>query len=342
LLDVKNKKKLVIISNERTFVKDNEFYCDNVDIKSIPEGLKESFDVLLLARASTIKRSYKINLENLSLSNNIFGYLNNIFKTFNHKDSNYLLISITPYTFLAFILLSFFKKKKYFYLRSSGHEEYKAILGFLGPIIFNIMYFFINYKSNIITCQDRLTTKEEYDLVSPSELDESWLNNRKNANLTKPKLLYSGRIRVEKGIYSLFKIFDQLKKDIQLSVVGNTENSKVKKDKVNFLGFKNNTNELIDIYDDHNITVLPSYTEAHPKVIDESLARLRPVIIFEEIVHVIQSRRGVFVAKRNAKSLMEIIKFIMNNYQNIQNEMKKNNLPTKKEFISEMTKILNK
>jgi hypothetical protein len=59
-------------------------------------------------------------------------------------------------------------------------------------------------------------------------------------------------------------------------------------------------------------------------------------------VHVIQSRRGVFVAKRNAKSLMEIIKFIMNNYQNIQNEMKKNNLPTKKEFISKMTKILNK
>jgi len=121
LLDVKNKKKLVIISNERTFVKDNEFYCDNVDIKSIPEGLKESFDVLLLARASTIKRSYKINLENLSLSNNIFGYLNNIFKTFNHKDSNYLLISITPYTFLAFILLSFFKKKKYFYLKINCH-----------------------------------------------------------------------------------------------------------------------------------------------------------------------------------------------------------------------------
>ena len=45
--------------------------------------------------------------------------------------------------------------------------------------------------------------------------------------LTKPKLLYSGRIRVEKGIYSLFKIFDQLKKDIQLSVVGNTDDSKV-------------------------------------------------------------------------------------------------------------------
>jgi glycosyltransferase involved in cell wall biosynthesis len=339
---MKNKKKLAIISNERTFVKDNEFYCDNVDIKSIPEGLKKIFDVLLLARLSKTRRSYKINLENFSLSNNIFGYLYNIFKTFKYKDTNYLLISITPYTFLTFIILLFFKKKIYIYLRSSGHEEYKAILGFLGPLIFNIMYSFVNYKSHIISCQERLTTKEKYDLVSPSELDDSWFNNRKKANLFKPKLLYSGRIRIEKGIYSLFKIFDQLKNDIQLSIVGNTDDSKVENNKVNFLGFKNNANELINIYDDHNITVLPSYTEAHPKVVDESLARLRPVIIFEEIAHVIQSRRGVFVAKRNAKSLMEIIKFIMNNYQNIQNEMKKNNLPTKKEFISKMIKILNK
>ena len=235
-----------------------------------------------------------------------------------------------------------FKKKRYVYLRSSGHEEYKAILGFLGPSIFNIMYFFINYKSNIISCQERLTAKKKYDLVFPSELDSIWLNNRKNANLAKPKLLYSGRIKVEKGIYSLLQIFNQLKNEVELSIVGNTNDSKIENNKINFLGFKNNANDLINVYDDHNIIILPSYTEAHPKVVDESLARLRPVIIFEEIIHIIQSRRGVFVAKRNDKSLMETIKFIMNNYQDIQNEMKKNNLPTKKEFIYKMTEILNK
>ena len=49
---------------------------------------------------------------------------------------------------------------------------------------------------------------------------------------------------------------------------------------------------LIKIYDNHNIFILPSFTEAHPKVIDESLARLRPVIIFEEIKHIIQNRKG--------------------------------------------------
>ena len=339
---MKNKKKLAIISNEKISADDNKFCCDNVDIKSIPEGLDNSLDVLLLARSSKIKRSFEINLKKIFLSNNVFSYLNNIFKTLKYKDINYLLISVTPYTFLAFIILFMFKKKRYVYLRSSGHEEYKAILGFLGPSIFNIMYFFINYKSNIISCQERLTAKKKYDLVFPSELDSIWLNNRKNANLAKPKLLYSGRIKVEKGIYSLLQIFNQLKNEVELSIVGNTNDSKIENNKINFLGFKNNANDLINVYDDHNIIILPSYTEAHPKVVDESLARLRPVIIFEEIIHIIQSRRGVFVAKRNDKSLMETIKFIMNNYQDIQNEMKKNNLPTKKEFIYKMTEILNK
>jgi len=339
---MKNKKKLAIISNEKISADDNKFCCDNVDIKSIPEGLDNSLDVLLLARSSKIKRSFEINLKKTFLSNNVFSYLNNIFKTLKYKDINYLLISVTPYTFLAFIILFIFKKKRYVYLRSSGHEEYKAILGFLGPSIFNIMYFFINYKSNIISCQERLTAKKKYDLVFPSELDSIWLNNRKNANLAKPKLLYSGRIKVEKGIYSLLQIFNQLKNEVELSIVGNTNDSKIENNKINFLGFKNNANDLINVYDDHNIIILPSYTEAHPKVVDESLARLRPVIIFEEIIHIIQSRRGVFVAKRNDKSLMETIKFIMNNYQDIQNEMKKNNLPTKKEFIYKMTEILNK
>ena len=58
----------------------------------------------------------------------------------------------------------------------------------------------------------------------------------------------------------------------------------------NFSQFINETNALINCYDNHNIFILPSFTEAHPKVIDESLARSRPVIIFEEIKHIIQNK----------------------------------------------------
>ena len=88
------------------------------------------------------------------------------------------------------------------------------------------------------------------------------------------------------------------------------------------------------------LTILPSFTEAHPKILDESLARFRPVIIFKEIDHVIQNRNGIFVAERNEKSLSQVIEFVMKNYHNIQEDIKKNKLPTKDQFISEIGRIL--
>ena len=90
----------------------------------------------------------------------------------------------------------------------------------------------------------------------------------------------------------------------------------------------------------HNILILPSFTEAHPKVVDESLARMRPVIIFEELNQKIQDRYGVFVSKRNANSLNQTIEFVMKNYKTIQQSIKKNKLPSKKDFILSMSKIL--
>jgi len=210
----------------------------------------------------------------------------------------------------------------------------------MGPVIYYIMYTLVTFKSNIVTCQKRLVKNKNYNLVFPSELDINWLKNTTKSLLDKPRLLYVGRIKVEKGVFSLFKIFNEMTTDVELSIVGNTKDLKTNNKKINFFGFENDVSELIKIYDNHNITILPSFTEAHPKVVDESLARLRPVIVFEEINHIIQDRQGLFVSKRNAAALSETIKFIMNNYSNIQENMKKNKLPTKQEFISQFTQIL--
>ena len=75
-------KKLVIISKEKIFKKNNNLYCDNVDIKSIPEGLSRSFEVSIIAAKSNIFRFYKINLEKIEIASNIFTFLFSIFKTF--------------------------------------------------------------------------------------------------------------------------------------------------------------------------------------------------------------------------------------------------------------------
>ena len=335
--------RLVIISNESIFKDNGTFYCDNIDFKSIPEGLEKNLKVSLIARKSNIKRSLQIKLEKIKISSSLLTFLSNIFKTFNEKGSNYLLVSITPYTFFAYLLLFIFRKRIFVYLRSDGYEEYKAIFGFIGPLVYHVMYIVVTFRSHIITCQKRLVRnkKKDYDLVFPSELDINWLKNNTEAPLDKPRLLYAGRIKVEKGVFSLLKIFDELNTDAELSIVGKTQKLKTNNKKINFFSFEHNVSALIKIYDNHNITILPSFTEAHPKVLDESLARARPTIIFEEISHIIQNRYGVFVSKRNAKSLSNTIKFIMNNYSHIQKNIKKNQLPIKEKFIAKMTELLN-
>ena len=334
-------KDLVIINNEKISSEKSSFYCDNIDIKSIPENLNKKFNVTLIARNSNIKRSHQINLEKIITSSNIFTYLFSILKVLKKDRVTYLIVSITPYTFFSYLILFFFKKKIFIYLRSNGYEEYKAILVFIGPIIYHIMFRIITFRSTIISCQERLFTKRKSHIVFPSELNSLWLQNIKNPLLDKPRLLYVGRLKVEKGIFSLLKIFDKINIDINLSVVGKTEEGHLNSKKVDYIGYGYDAPALIKIYDNHNISILPSYTEAHPKVIDESLARIRPVIVFEEIKHIIQDRKGIFVAKRNIKSLLETIDFIMKNYLNIQQSMAKNKLPTKSEFILKMSNILN-
>ena len=333
-------KDLVIINNEKISNGNNSFYCDNVDIKTIPENLNKNFDVILIARNSSTKRTRQINLERVKLSSNIFTFLFSILKTFKKKDAIHLIISITPYTFFSYILLFFSRKKIFIYLRSNGYEEYKAILGFFGPAIYHVMFKIMTFRSNIIICQKRLIKNKKSHIVFPSEIDSEWLENIQISVLDKARLLYVGRFKVEKGIFSLLKMFDEIVVDIHLSIVGNAEGKNLNNKKISYIGHGYDSKELIKIYDRHNIFVLPSFTEAHPKVIDESLSRGRPVIIFEEIEHIIQDRKGIFVSKRNAKSFLETIDFIMKNYTQIQESMKKNKLPTKKDFILQMSNIL--
>ena len=117
-------KKLVIVSNEKTSVSSDGIYCDNIDLKSIPEGLNENFKVLSISRKSNLDRSCKINITNFKLAGNIFTFLKNILDTFkDKKETIYLLISITPYTFFAYCLLFIFRKKIFVYLRSNGYED---------------------------------------------------------------------------------------------------------------------------------------------------------------------------------------------------------------------------
>ncbi len=335
------KKKLFILSNESIFVEDNKFYCDNLDLKSTPEGLNKKFEVNLLGRKSIKKRSHEIKLKRIKVFSNIFSYLSEVKSASKNLDSKFLIISISPYTFLISLLLKILGQKPIVYLRSDGYGEYKAIFGRIGSLIYHLMFSITGAISNLISCRDYILHGKKGKLINPSQLDSVWLRQPKNIEIRNFKLLYVGRIRVEKGIFALSELIRN-KRDIFLTIVGAEKGSsnKINQSNIKILPTQSNKTKLIKHYDDHNIFVLPSFTEGHPMVLLEALARRRPVVIFDEIKHIIGDKKGVFVTKRNFLSFLGTLNNIKKNYKKIQKDMKKNKLPTNKEFIEKFIKLI--
>lgn len=334
-------KKLFIISNESIFESENKYFCDNLDMKSTPEGLESNFEVNIIARKSKKPRSHEINIKNVNSITSLFSFLKEVINISKIKDSKYLIISISPYTFLACIFLKLFKRKPIVYLRSDGYGEYKAIFGFIGSIIYHLMFTVTSMISHLISCRKYILRGKKGEIVSPSQLNEKWFEDFKQITFDKIKLLYVGRLRVEKGIYSLLEIIKD-SEEIMLSIVGAEKvvNHKINQRNVNVYEIENNLDKLIKYYDDHNIFVLPSFTEGHSMVLLEALARLRPVIIFEDIQHVIGKKKGIFVSKRDSKKFLETINHIKKNYPKIQDLMKQNRLPTNDQFLEKFKNLI--
>ena len=334
------EKKLYIITNESFYHQDNNYYCDNIDLKSIPEGLSKYSETYIIGRKSNVFRSKKVEIQKIRILSNIFSYLFSLMKSFRDKKSYYLIISISPYTFFASLFLKIFFKKHFIYLRSDGYEEYKAILGFIGPFIYHLMFSIAAVNSNLISCRKHILKNKKGEIVHPSQLNKKWLVASQDLDFKKIKLLYVGRIRVEKGIYSLLKIIKN--SELELTVVTPEKDIRVKSTpkNVTIVNCENYNDSIIEFYDKNCIFILPSFTEGHPQVLDEALARNRPVIIFKEISHVLRDRKGIFISNRDTDSLMKTIRHIEINYEKIKEEMKKNKLPMKENFIIELKNII--
>ena len=336
------KKKLFIFSNESINSLDGKFYCDNIDLKTTPEGLNKKFDVNLFGRKSNINRSHEIKIKKIKNFNNIFSYISSVIATIKEEDAKYLIISISPYTFIISVFLRFFGKKPIVYLRSDGFGEYKAIFGKVGPLIYYFMFSITCSISNLISCREYILKGKKGKIINPSQLDSIWLKQPKSIEVKNFKLLYVGRLKIEKGIFSLFNLIKN-KKDISLTVVGSEKkevSNYINQSNIKILQTQTSKLKLIKHYDDHNIFVLPSYTEGHPMVVLEALARRRPVIVFEDIQHIIGNKKGIFVSKRNFINFFGTLNSIKKNYKKIQKDMKKNKLPTNKEFIDKFVKYI--
>ena len=172
-------KKLFIISNESISLQGGKFYCDNIDLKSTPEGLNKKFEVNLLARKSKKKRTHEIKIKKIKIFNNIFSYISSMLSALKDEEAKYLIISISPYTFIMSLLIRLLGRKPIVYLRSDGYSEYKAIVGKIGPIIYHFMFSITATISNLISCRNYILRGKKGKIISPSQLDSIWLRKSK-------------------------------------------------------------------------------------------------------------------------------------------------------------------
>ena len=331
-------KKIQVITNDKIFIKKKLFSTKYNDMVNIFEALQQKFRIQLISRISKSKENFSLKLKkSISIIN-----LRSIIFSKKSNFENIFIISITPRNFFYFLMINKIKKniKGFVFLRSNGHKEYQAKFGFTGYYFYDLMQTIIQKKLKVISVSKNITSSRINFFITPSEIDKKWSIKLVKPDLRSPKILYFGRFKKEKGFFSLLRIFKKINPGYKLTLAGDTYSLK-HNNNINIIGELNKPEEIINLYDNHNIFILPSFTEGSPKVILESLSRQRPVIIFKEISHVKKNYEGIFICDRNYYSLKKKIDFIIKNYIKIQNKMKKNKLETKRLFQSQLIKILN-
>ena len=331
-------KNYLVFSNDKIFLKNQKVSSNSNDTVNILESIGKKFNIFLLSRRSKKEFSFSKITKNKIFKLNY----KKIFNLKNEKNLRIFMVSITPRNFINFVIVKFLigEIPGYLYLRSEGHKEYQKKIGLIGNLFYDLLLRYLKKHLRIISVSKKIYYSNKKLIISPSELDSIWFHKRRKMKDVKfPKLLFLGRIKVEKGIFSLIKLLKKINLNYKLSVVGGDKNF-IKNSNTIFYKQVSEKKQIIKFYDDHNIFILPSFTEGAPKVILESLARLRPIIIFDEIKHVKSNLEGIFICKRKSSSLEKKIKDILKDYSKIQKKMKKNVLPTKKSFQMNLINIL--
>ncbi len=227
-------------------------------------------------------------------------------------------------------------------MRSDGFKEYRIKYKLLGYFFYGLMFAFFKKFTKIISCSKNLSHVKKFTYVDPSKIDKNWLVKRVKPKLNKIKLLYVGRIKKEKGIFSLINLLDNLPIKYQLTILGSKYNNIIKKNG-NLIFYKKEIydhKKIKKYYDNCNLFFLPSYTEGNPQVIKESFARQRPVIVFEDLKFLSKQYNGIIVSKRNSKNLHLCIKNIFQNYNYFYNLTKRNRIILKESFQKNINNII--
>ena len=128
--------------------------------------------------------------------------------------------------------------------------------------VYRFMLFLMCKRSTIFCVNNKIIAGRNYKLVLPSQLDNNWFENIQDSNLKEIKLLYVGRIKIEKGIFSLLNLLEKINLNLphSLTLVGHGKKISNLPNNVNLLSPVSKSSDLIKMYDNHNIVILPSFT----------------------------------------------------------------------------------
>lgn len=173
--------------------------------------------------------------------------------------------------------------------------------------------------------------------ILPNGIDDFWINNKylKNKDIDKTlNIIYAGRIDKNKNIFSTQKALNILREEgfnIKYTIVGKIVDkriyNKVIKDKNTKYVQSMPKEELINLYRDNDIFVMPSFTETFGMVYIEAMSQGLPVIYtkgqgfdgqFDD------GEVGYSVNEKSPEDISNKILKIIANYENISINCEKN------------------
>jgi len=284
------------------------------------------------------------------------------------KDADILFLNIPTPLFLPFSR-TFNKKKVYMLLGDltesslnySGSKIKKLII--LVHSLFTELTQIIFTSRSLVFCNGGKLFKR-YSRFN-KQCYNFFLTNLKNSKIKlinhrinkRARILYSGRISSEKGLDILIQAIEIISNDndVELNIVGNYNKNnwfykkliknleKLKcKNKIHFLGHQS-SDKLKLFYKESDILVIPSRTEAFPRVISEAMDSGLPIIASNVggIPYYIKNERnGMLFKSKDSKDLSQKIEKLINNkkiYAKIRNlafkSIKGNTIKNQTKFI---------
>lgn len=337
------KKKLLYIVNIDTF-----FLSHRIDIA---KKAKKNFTVHIATKFTKYKNYFDkqgMFTHHLLLDRSSFGLISNLI-SFIHifllilkiRPNLIHFVSIKP-VLLGGIVSRFYPNiSKIFSISGLGYvfiqrDYFSKIRRFFFIFMFKIAFNHKKYKiifqnlDDIKILKKSISEKKNVELIPGSGVSLSKYKP-KNINWLNPTIMFASRMLIHKGIYEFIEAVKILKRDgcnAKYVLVGSIDpgnlssvsfneiSSWVKSGLVEYWGYKNNMNKILNLA---TIVVLPSYREGFPKILMEAASCGRPVVTTNVpgCKDAISSKTGILVPYKNSKSLAKAIKNLLKNKKKI-------------------------